>query len=221
MELQGASDDPEDISQQQAHIQELEAGAFIRNMEWWDGISYDELAHWVPTLGVVPRSTHHALGQLRGALLKGMCEARDTGDETSEKRYGKTLTFLDRLILYQQKEHRGGKKKGKATKLEAVISIRIRAAWAGDWASLWQDMAVRAAAGRKGMLLSRRRCAMLTTASGLLEHIAISSIATCGMKVVLTCCCICSAAVVSSRVDATNVAALPHLESKTDIAHIA
>ena len=67
----------------------------LKNMSWWDGVSYNSLERWVPTVGKVPADVHHGLALLRGAVCRDMRLAREGGDVDGERRAGKLLTFLD------------------------------------------------------------------------------------------------------------------------------
>ena len=53
----------------------------LQNLEWWDGISYDSLSEWVPTVGKVPADLHHGLALLRGAICREMRLARESGNQ--------------------------------------------------------------------------------------------------------------------------------------------
>jgi len=48
----------------------------LKNMSWWDGVSYNSLERWVPTVGKVPADVHHGLALLRGAICRDMRLAR-------------------------------------------------------------------------------------------------------------------------------------------------
>ena len=101
----------------------------LKNMSWWDGVSYNSLERWVPTVGKVPADVHHGLALLRGAVCRDMRLAREGGDVDGERRAGKLLTFLDRLILHAPRSNRGGKGHNKT--LSTVVSSRLRLAWQG------------------------------------------------------------------------------------------
>jgi len=111
--------------------------AELRNLAWWDGVSYKALENWVPTLGRVPKGALHELALLRGACCKRLWFARTGGDLVLRARAEKLLTYLDRLVLHSPRSKRGGKNKG----LGKVVTARVRLAWAGDWAALWREAA--------------------------------------------------------------------------------
>ena len=116
--------------------------AELRNMAWWDSVSYGALEQWVPTMGRVPKDTLHELGLLKGAVCKQLREAHAAGDTQAQARAEKLLTFMDRLVVHSPRSTRGGKRKT----LSKTICSRVRLAWAGDWGALWREAA---AAGAK------------------------------------------------------------------------
>ena len=63
-------------------------------MAWWDTVEYDELEHWVPTLGRTPRDVHHGLAIFRGTVCREIRRAREAGDAAAESRACKLLTFM-------------------------------------------------------------------------------------------------------------------------------
>ena len=60
-------------------------------MGWWDEVSYDDLSHWIPTLGRLPHDTLHDLGLLRGAVCTELREAW-LGDESELRSCSLTST---------------------------------------------------------------------------------------------------------------------------------
>ena len=104
------------------------SGSALCNLAWWDSVSYESLAQWVPTLGRVPRDTLHELGLLRGAVCSELRDAYALGDLQAQTRAEKLLTYLDRLVLHSPRSTRGGK-----GQLSKIITGRVRLAWAGDW----------------------------------------------------------------------------------------
>ena len=123
-----AAELPEEWEEQRASSQEL------RNLAWWDGVSYDSLADSVPTVGTVPKDLLHNLGLLRGAVCAELRTAWRSQDLQALSRAEKLLTFLDRLVLHSPRST--GRKQGGLSK---VISARLRLAWAGDWGALWRE----------------------------------------------------------------------------------
>ena len=132
---------PEDFGEQGAPSQEL------RNLAWWDGVSYTSLEDWVPTVGRVPRDTLHSLGLLRGVVCTELRAAWQSGDLQALSRAEKLLTYLDRLVLHSPRSTRGG---GRHRGLSKLISARLRMAWAGDWGALWREAGAAAATQRSG-----------------------------------------------------------------------
>ncbi len=126
---------PEDVDEGLARSAEL------RNMAWWDSVSYQSLEQWVPTLGRVPRDTLHELALLRGAVCSELRDAFALGDLQAQTRAEKLLTYLDRLVLHSPRSTRGGK-----GRLSKIITGRVRLAWAGDWGALWREAAGASAA---------------------------------------------------------------------------
>ena len=78
-------------------------------------MNYNALEDWVPTLGRVPQTVHHGLARLRGEICKHMRSARAAGDDVTERRVCKLLTFLDRLVLCTPRSTRGGQHNGGIT----------------------------------------------------------------------------------------------------------
>jgi len=116
----------------------------LRNFSWWDDVSYDSLQTWVPTMGVAPSSTHHAVARLKGALFKAAREAKLQGDDLTRQRAFKAVTFIDRLLFAAVRKKAGGR-----TNARVVVS-RVRQAWRGDWAALWADAHAQALAAGRG-----------------------------------------------------------------------
>jgi hypothetical protein len=103
----------------------------LRGLDFFDSVTYDSLGDWVPTAGLVPANLAHSIALLRGAICKDMLEARGTSDTVTEARAGKLLTFLDRLLFFQEPRTRGGKRnRGTATQ-SRVLATRVRMAWNG------------------------------------------------------------------------------------------
>ena len=167
----------------------------LQNMEWWDEVSYEDLQHWVPTLGRVPGDLLHDLGSLRGAVCVELRQAWLSGQLDQLKRAEKLLSYLDRLVLHSPRSSRGGKRKG----LSKVVSARLRLAWAGDWGALWRQAGdardtMPRRAGRqetlkeqvrgieafvKDALVSRavcKVCRVATFAGGLAVHAALAAL---------------------------------------------
>ena len=136
--LQGADDgDPGELPE----TLEGDAGngpqADLPNLSWWDSVSYDSLAHDVPTVVKVPDETARALAALRGRVAETLLNAYGAGDATTQHRAEKLFTFFDRLMLHRNQKQRGGKAtKGRGLS-QALIS-RLRLAERGDWAALWR-----------------------------------------------------------------------------------
>ncbi len=79
-------------------------GAELRNLEFWDRVSYDGLVQrWVPTCAKVPGPLLHGVAHFKGALCDTVLQAQAQGDQAIEARWWKLLTFVNRLLLAQSR----------------------------------------------------------------------------------------------------------------------
>ena len=83
----------------------------LYNLAWWDGVSYDAVVDWTPTLGSWDREVDHGLARIRGAIAKTTKESKASGDTATWARAWKLVFVFDRMILSQPLKKRGGQKK--------------------------------------------------------------------------------------------------------------
>ena len=129
--------------QARAHDSAMPEAGELRNLEFWDGVSYDDLGRcWVPTVGKVPRSTLHAVARFKGVLFESLLQAKAQGDQAKEGRCLKLLTYVDRLLFaYGSAQRRQVNKQraGGSGQLQSLVTARLRRAWRGDWVGLYAE----------------------------------------------------------------------------------
>jgi hypothetical protein len=149
-------------------------GETVQNLEWFDGLSYEALSVGVPTAGMVPRGTDHAVARLKGAIFRGGLEAKARGDVQGYSRAWKAITFLDRVLVAHLPA--GGRGRKRDTRSEVVVS-RVRRAWRGDWGALLAEATAvgqkiqsrEAALGKREALKADVRAIEAYVAEGLLS----------------------------------------------------
>ncbi len=87
----------------------------LRNLQWFNNVSYDNFGTWVPTYGKVPREAEHCVAVLRGAFAAKALEAIGAGDATVAGQALKLFTSFGCLLFHQPVCVRVAKNNGGTT----------------------------------------------------------------------------------------------------------
>ena len=108
----------------------------LRNLEWWDAVEYQrDIREYVPTIGSVPPTMVVGVAEARRAVL----EVARAVDTVEGARALKLLFFLDRLLFAQPSGLGSGSRSKPKSSIDAIIGVRLRKFWRGDWQALWAE----------------------------------------------------------------------------------
>eukprot|EP00969_Alexandrium_andersonii_P169987 7515190-Alexandrium_andersonii.AAC.1 len=87
---------------------------------------------------------HAEIADLLKALAVAVGEAEGTAGEENA---WKAVVFLDRLLFSTARRRRGGTRGQRGESLSHALGRRLRLAWQGSWAVLWQESSAAVGAG--------------------------------------------------------------------------
>ena len=111
----------------------------LRNMEFWQSVSWSSLHDSVQTGPAVPPQVHHAVMGLRDAMAQYIGEASTSGNAGKEVLGWKALLYCDSLLFARPAKKRAGRRGQGNESLTKMIARRARSAWLGEWPSLWSE----------------------------------------------------------------------------------
>ncbi len=121
----------------------------LQRIEFWSRIPWPCLHDPVATFDAVPDAVKGALAELRQSIASA---ALSKAGLDNEEDYLKAFFFLDRLMFATSRRRRGGARGQHGETIARTLARRIRTAWSGGWAALWEESSAASRRGAGGQL---------------------------------------------------------------------